>query len=116
MATISKDNPVFTVMIHEKVTPGNIDDLVALSERMVSVFQKQPGFVSMSIHRSHDDTHLIVYVQWRRREDHEACRKSPAVMAAGMEFMQFMEMGRASFDICTYDVVASADAGEKEAS
>ena len=38
---------------------------------------RQPGFVSVNLHRSRDGTHLINYVQWTTLEKLEAAHHSP---------------------------------------
>lgn len=110
MATITKDNPVFTVMVRLTVKPERQRELVDLSARMIPLFQRQPGFISLSLHRSLDGTQVVTYLQWRSQADHAACQASPEVIGSGREFMRFIETGAATIEVLPYEVVASADA------
>jgi heme-degrading monooxygenase HmoA len=38
----------------------------------------QPGFVSVSLHRSKDGSHLVNYIQWRDGEQLKAAHHAPA--------------------------------------
>ncbi len=109
MATVSRENMVFTVMVRHTVEPKHQKELVNLSKRMLPVFQKQPGLVSLNVHRSLDGTQALTYLQWRSEADHEACRASPEVAAAGSEFTKFIESGRSTIEVQTYQVVASSE-------
>jgi heme-degrading monooxygenase HmoA len=106
--TIRADRNVFTVVVRLTVSPEDEPEIRALSETMVPVFARQPGFVSMALHRSHDGTELLSYLQWQSRQHHEACQASPEVAAEGREWMEFVGSGRARFEIQTFDVVATA--------
>ncbi len=68
MATVSKENMVFTVMVRHTVEPKHQKELVNLFKRMLPVFQKQPGLVSLNVHRSLDGTQVLTYLQWRSEE------------------------------------------------
>ena len=51
-----------------------IDSIVAEVERWV---RHRPGFVSSTLHASHDGTRVINYAQWRDRESFEAFTRNP---------------------------------------
>ena len=109
MAVIRRDNPVYTVMVRLTVEPENQQRLVDLSAQMVPIFAKQPGFVSLNLHRSLDGQQVVTYLQWRSQADHEACQANPEVAAQGREWMEFIEAGKAAIEVRAYEVVESAD-------
>ena len=110
MATISKDNPVFTVVVRFKCEPGDQQKLLDVMEAVEPVFARQPGFISMSVHRNLDGTDVLNYLQWRSRADHESCLFSPQVMEAGKDLMEYIASGKAQFEVLMYDVVRTHDA------
>lgn len=110
MATISKDNPVFTAIVTLTCDASDQESLVETAEKVAPVFAKQHGFISSSVHRSHDGTQVVTYLQWKTREDHEACRRSPRLMAAGARLMGLLASGRVKMDVKTFDVIAAVEA------
>ena len=96
-------------MVQLSVDPENQRELVELSRNMIPVFERQPGFISLDLHRSLDGTQIVTYLQWRSKADHEACATSPEVAAAGNEFLRFLEAGKATMEVKTFEIVASAE-------
>ena len=47
---------------------------------------RQPGFVSISLHRSLDGRRIVNYVQWQNRELLRQAHKSPAFRKAWRQF------------------------------
>ena len=53
-----------------EVAPGKQDALVRLLDRATVEFMRhQPGFVSVTIHRSVDGTRVVSYAQWATAHD-----------------------------------------------
>ena len=73
--------------------PGKQDEALSLMEERAKFMARQPGFVSISLHRSLDGRRIVNYVQWQNRELLEKAHKSP-------EFRK--EWGR--FDKLTDDI------------
>jgi len=109
MATIDTGSPRFTVMVRLTVDPADQDALTAVAQEMGDVFAAQPGFVSLTLHKSHDGKRLVTYLQWQDRAAHEACQGNPEVMARGARFMEFLQSGRAEIEVETFDVVQVID-------
>lgn len=109
MATLSAEAPCFTVMVSVAVPPSHRDELVALMLETTPVFAAQPGFVSSHLHRSHDMTRVINYIQWRDAAAHDACMASAEVAAGGQPFMDFVERHGLEIDVRTFDVVHSEE-------
>ena len=60
-----------------KVPPDNQAEVLELMKERARFMASQPGFVSVSLHRSEDGSHVVNYVQWRNREQLNAAHHSP---------------------------------------
>lgn len=56
---------------------GRQDELLALMKERAAFMSKQPGFVSISLHRSLDGKRIVNYVQWADRESLVAAHHKP---------------------------------------
>lgn len=62
------------------VEPDNAQKLIALFEEGTkSLFSKQPGYISSSIHKDSEGKRLVLYGQWESRQHIEAFRKVPEI-------------------------------------
>ncbi len=104
MVNINTDSDVFTVMVFLKSEPDLQDDLVKLSEKTAPKFADQPGFISQTMHKSHDGTSLVSYLQWRCKDDHEKCMENPDLKEAGAELMELIESGKVEMQVQTFDI------------
>ena len=73
--------------------PEKQAEALALMSQRAGFMARQPGFVSISVHRSLDGRRIVNYVQWESRELLQSAHRSP-------EFLQ--EWGR--FDELTDDI------------
>ena len=55
-----------------KVPPNNQSAVLDLMAQRARFMATQPGFVSVSLHRSEDGSHVVNYVQWKNRKQLEA--------------------------------------------
>ncbi len=117
MTIISKDNDVFTVIVRMSVGPQHMAELLKAHTKTIPVMQKLPGFLSLSSHKTHDDTQLIVYFQWQSQKDHENCMSNPVWQEPGNnDVMRMKEEGIINMDISTCDVfVAVGDSSSQDA-
>lgn len=77
MATIEEGADLYTFINVFRVAAENQQALVGLLIRATEeTMQHQPGFVSASIYRSYNGTHVVNYAQWRSKEDFEAMRQN----------------------------------------
>jgi heme-degrading monooxygenase HmoA len=77
MAQIRSDNqPVTQITIVEAEADKQAEALALMTER-ARFMAAQPGFVSISLHRSLDGRRIVNYVQWTSREELQAAHKSP---------------------------------------
>lgn len=69
MTTIVAGSEVITSISVFTVEPEHQQQLVELLIRAgKEVIHKQPGFISINIHRSLDQTQVVSYSQWQNRE------------------------------------------------
>ena len=93
MPQIRADNqPVTQITVIESEPDKQAEALTVMKERS-RFMARQPGFVSVSLHRSLDGRRIVNYIQWKDRSLLEAAHKSP-------EFRK--EWGR--FDRVTDDI------------
>ncbi len=78
VAQIEAGAPGLTLINLYEVEPERQAELARLlSEVTDAVIANQPGFVSVSIHRSVDGKRVVNYAQWASKEDFEAFMKAP---------------------------------------
>ncbi|MGI8743219.1 MAG: antibiotic biosynthesis monooxygenase family protein [Bryobacteraceae bacterium] len=78
MATISRNPKILTLVNVFTVDPAMQQKLVeALIGATEDTMKHMPGFISASIHKSHDGTKVVNYAQWKSREDFEAMIRHP---------------------------------------
>lgn len=77
MPSIQADNqPVTQITIIEAEPDKQAEALAVMSER-AGFMSRQPGFVSISLHRSLDGRRIVNYIQWENRESLRLAHKSP---------------------------------------
>ena len=78
MATIALSSDVFTLINVFSVVPQKQDELVnLLVDATNQAMKHMPGFLSATIHKSHDGTKVVNYAQWQSIKDFEAMRANP---------------------------------------
>jgi len=77
MPEIREDNGVVTQITTVKVQAENQSEVLELMKERARFMARQPGFVSVSLHRSEDGSHVVNYVQWKDREQLKAAHHSP---------------------------------------
>jgi heme-degrading monooxygenase HmoA len=70
------DQPVTQITVVE-AEPGKQDEALALMTERARFMARQPGFMSISLHRSLDGRRIVNYIQWKNREQLRAAHKSP---------------------------------------
>lgn len=101
MPEINQDNRLVTQITTVDVEPGRQEEVLQLMTERAKFMARQPGFISISLHRSADNNHIVNYVQWADRKQLEAAHHSNEFRKRWPEF------GRISNEIepCLYDVV-----------
>jgi heme-degrading monooxygenase HmoA len=106
MATMSADNGFYTVLVRYTVKPEDQAELIEVLKRSAQAFAPLPGFVSLTMHRGEAGNDVLVYLQWRSKEDSDACMSNPVWLQAGQElYSSFIMTGRATMDPQPYQIV-----------
>ena len=96
-----QQNGVVTQITTVKVDPKYQPEVLTLMTERAHFMAKQPGFVSISLHRSADKAHIVNYVQWTNREQLEAAHHSSEFRDKWPEFGKLIK----DAEPCLYDVV-----------
>jgi heme-degrading monooxygenase HmoA len=101
MPEIAANNGVVTQITTVSVPPENQDEALRLMQERALFMAKQPGFVSISLHRSTDGGQIVNYIQWKNREQLEAAHHSREFRDKWPEFGRLIEDAEPAL----YDVV-----------
>lgn len=107
---MSRARRPFAVFIRFTVSPSDVEELTDLITTMLMeigpYLASQPGFLGSRTHRSLDGTQITNYILWRSQADHETAMASPEMEAAGGPLMEWVEAGRARFDVELCEVLS----------
>lgn len=101
MPEIRENSGVVTQITTVKLPAGKQDEVLRLMTERARFMATQPGFVSVSLHRSTDGSHVVNYIQWRDRDQLKAAHHSPEFRKEWPEFGNIAE----EIEPCLYDVV-----------
>jgi heme-degrading monooxygenase HmoA len=101
MPEIRDNNGVVTQITTVKLPPDRQDEVLKLMTERARFMATQPGFVSVSLHRSKDGSHVVNYIQWRDAKQLEAAHHSPEFRKRWPRFGEIAE----EIEPCLYDVV-----------
>src|SRR5215471_10311335 len=68
MPEIRKDGGIVTQITTVKVEPEHQAEVLKLMVERARFMARQPGFVSVNLHRSTGGSHIVNYIQWRDRQ------------------------------------------------
>jgi len=77
MPEIRETNDIVTQITTVKVPPQHQAEVLQLMAERARFMATQPGFVSVSLHKSEDGSHVMNYVQWNDRKKLAAAHHSP---------------------------------------
>jgi heme-degrading monooxygenase HmoA len=106
MPEISQDNKVVTQITTVKMPADKQDEVLGLMKERARFMASQPGFVSITLHRSEDGGHVINYVQWKSRKELEAAHHSPEFRK---KWPRFGDLAK-DIEPCLYDVIFAESA------
>ena len=72
----TEHQPVTQITVIE-AEAGKQDEALAVMAERARFMARQPGFVSISLHRSLDGRRIVNYIQWQSQELLRAAHKSP---------------------------------------
>jgi heme-degrading monooxygenase HmoA len=101
MPEIHQRNGVVTQITTVHVDPDNQDEVLQLMTERAHFMAKQPGFVSISLHRGKDGGHIVNYIQWSDRQKLEAAHHSPEFRKKWPQFGKIAD----EIEPCLYEVV-----------
>jgi heme-degrading monooxygenase HmoA len=101
MPQIRENADVVTQITTVKMPPDNQDEVLQLMEERARFMARQPGFVSISLHRSEDGSHVVNYIQWQDRKQLEAAHHAPEFRKKWPQFGKLAE----EIEPCLYKVI-----------
>jgi heme-degrading monooxygenase HmoA len=105
MPQIHEDNQPVTQITVVESEPGMQADALSLMMERARFMARQPGFISISLHRSQDGRRIVNYIQWQSRELLHSAHHSPEFRA---EWRHFDELTR-DIEPQLYDVALVID-------
>jgi heme-degrading monooxygenase HmoA len=100
--------PVTQITIIESEPDKQAEALSVMTER-ARFMARQPGFISISLHRSLDGRRIVNYVQWQTRDQLRAAHQSPEFRKQWRHFDELTE----EIDPHLYEVSEVMDGGPK---
>jgi heme-degrading monooxygenase HmoA len=77
MPHIRTDNQPVTQITVIEPEPGKQAEALSLMTERACFIARQPGFISISLHRSVDGRRIVNYIQWQSRDLLQSAHKSP---------------------------------------
>jgi heme-degrading monooxygenase HmoA len=108
MPQIRTDNQPVTQITIVEPEPGRQAEALALMSERARFMARQPGFISISLHRSLDGRRIVNYVQWQSRDLLQAAHKSPEFRKQWGHFDELAD----EIDPHLYEVAQVMDAGQ----
>jgi quinol monooxygenase YgiN len=91
MPQIRPDNTSVTQITVVESEPARQAEALALMKERARFMEQQPGFVSISLHRSLDGRRIVNYVQWRDRDSLVSAHRSPQFRKEWNQFDRLTE-------------------------
>jgi heme-degrading monooxygenase HmoA len=101
MPDIRVNSGVVTQITTVKVSADNQDEVLRLMKERAEFMATQPGFVSVSLHRSQDGSHVVNYVQWANADKLAKAHHAPEFRKKWPKFGELVK----EVEPCLYEVV-----------
>jgi quinol monooxygenase YgiN len=101
MPDIRQRAGIVTQITTVKMRPDNQEEVLSLMMERAKFMAKQPGFVSVNLHRSEDGSHVVNYVQWTDKERLKAAHHSPEFREKWPKFGELVQ----DVEPALYDIV-----------
>ena len=101
MPDIRENSGVVTQITTVKLPRDNQEEVLNLMIERSRFMATQPGFVSVSLHRSQDGSHVVNYIQWTSAEKLSAAHHAPEFRK---KWPRFAELAN-EIDPCLYEVI-----------
>jgi quinol monooxygenase YgiN len=109
MPQIRPHNRLITQITVVEPEPGKQAEALSLMTERAHVMARQPGFVSISLHRSIDGRRIVNYIQWESRELLEKAHQSPEFRKHWTQFDELSE----GIDPHLYEVIHVEEAPQR---
>jgi heme-degrading monooxygenase HmoA len=86
MPQIQTDQQPVTQITIIEAEPEKQTEALSLMRKRAHFMQGQPGFISISLHRSLDGRRIVNYIQWQSRDLLRAAHQSPEFRKAWSQF------------------------------
>jgi len=106
MTHIQTGNQMVTQITVIDAEPEKQSEVLSLMAERARFMARQPGFVSITLHRSLDGRRIVNYIQWQNRELLKSAHQSPDFRKAWGEFDDLTDQ----IDPHLYDVAHVLDA------
>ena len=107
MPQIQTSNQQVTQITIVEAEPAKQAEALSLMSERARFMSRQPGFVSISLHRSLDGRRIVNYIQWQSREQLKSAHRSPDFRKEWNQFDQLTD----GIDPHLYEVVEIMDGG-----
>jgi heme-degrading monooxygenase HmoA len=101
MPEIRESNGIVTQITTVTCEPDHQAEVLGLMSERARFMARQPGFVSVSLHRSADGSHIVNYIQWTSREKLAAAHHAAEFRKKWPRFGELVE----DVEPCIYEVV-----------
>ena len=101
MSEIRESNGICTQITTVKLPADKQDEVLKLMVERAHFMARQPGFISVNLHRSKDGSHLVNYVQWTNPDKLAAAHHSAEFRKEWPRFGELVQ----EVEPCLYDVV-----------
>src|SRR6267154_870418 len=91
MPHIRTDNQPVTQITVIEPEPGKQAEALNLMTERARFMARQPGFISVSLHRSADGSHIVNYIQWNGRDKLKAAHHAPEFRKKWPRFGELVE-------------------------
>jgi heme-degrading monooxygenase HmoA len=91
MPQIQMHNQPVTQITMVEPEPGKQREALEIMTERARFMARQPGFVSVSLHRSLDGRRIVNYIQWENRDLLRAAHKSPEFRKEWQHFDEVTE-------------------------
>jgi quinol monooxygenase YgiN len=86
MPHVQTGNAPVTQITVVEAEPGRQQEALSLMAERARFMARQPGFISISLHRSLDGQRIVNFVQWQNRELLQSAHRSPDFRKAWRKF------------------------------
>src|SRR5881392_2876941 len=108
MPRITKDDQTVTQITFIEVEPEKQPEALSLMTERAHFMAQQPGFISVSLHRSLDGRRIVNYIQWQNRDLLQSAHRSPEFRKEWGQFDRLTE----EIDPHLYEVAYVMESGK----